>query len=72
MAELVTEYLEGSLDQRKRIRFEDHLSNCQGCPAYLEQLRVVLRALGRITDEDLDPVFRRRLLDALDGTAGTW
>ena len=72
MVELVTDYLEGALMPADRARFEAHLAKCDGCTAYLEQLRVVQLALGRISEDDLDPVFRTRLLDAFDDTAGSW
>ncbi|WP_232662982.1 anti-sigma factor family protein [Pseudonocardia sp. TRM90224] len=34
-AELVTEHLEGTLDDRE---FVLHLTECPGCPEYLDQL----------------------------------
>lgn len=72
MVELVTAYLEGALDNEMRARFEQHLQRCEGCANYLEQLRVTVRTVGAITDEDLDPVFRARLLEAFAETAGSW
>jgi anti-sigma factor RsiW len=64
MVEIVTAYLDDALDADTRRRFEAHLSGCDGCDNYLEQMRVTLATLGRIRDEDLDPVYRSRLLDA--------
>src|SRR4029078_8803528 len=46
VVELVTDYLEGVLDDRDRERFERHLGGCDGCAAYLEQMRVTLRVAG--------------------------
>jgi predicted anti-sigma-YlaC factor YlaD len=50
LVELVTEYLEGTLDASDRARFEEHLEECEGCRTYLEQMRTTLR-LVREADE---------------------
>jgi anti-sigma factor RsiW len=67
VVELVTDYLEGVLDDRDRERFERHLGGCDGCAAYLEQMRVTLRVAGRLEPEAIDPAFRERLLVAFRG-----
>ena len=67
VVELVTDYLEGALDGRDRERFERHLGGCDGCAAYLEQMRVTLRVAGRLGPEAIDPVFRGRLIEAFRG-----
>lgn len=64
MVELITAYLDGALDAETLARFESHLANCDGCHNYLEQFRVTVATVGRIHDEDLDPVYRARLLEA--------
>jgi len=64
VVELVSDYLEGALDARDRARFEAHLTRCDGCTAYLEQMRLTLRLTGRLDPEAVDPVFRDRLVDA--------
>ena len=69
VVELVTDYLEGSLDDRDRDRFERHLGGCDGCAAYLGQMQVTLRVAGRIEPEAIDPVFRERLMTAFRGWA---
>jgi anti-sigma factor RsiW len=67
VVELVTDYLEGALGDRDRARFERHLGGCDGCAAYLEQMRVTLRVAGRLEPEAIDPAFRERLLVAFRG-----
>lgn len=62
--ELVTDYLEGRLPAPERARFEEHLGICPGCQAYVEQMRLTLRALGRIPEESLSPPVRDELLAA--------
>jgi anti-sigma factor RsiW len=61
---LVTAYLDDALDQDTRARFESHLSDCDGCENYLQQFRETVRTVGKIRDDELDPRFRSRLLDA--------
>jgi len=39
VVELMTDYLEGALSAVERARFEDHIAGCDGCRAYLAQLR---------------------------------
>ncbi len=63
LVELVTAYLDGALDPETRSRFDMHLLECDGCENYLEQFRATVRTVGRISDEQLDPAYRRRLLD---------
>jgi anti-sigma factor RsiW len=69
VVELVTDYLEGALDERDRERFERHLGGCDGCTAYLEQMRLTLRLAGRLEPEAVNPVFRERLVAAFRGWA---
>lgn len=65
--ELVTDYLEGSLDPETEDRFGRHVLECPGCDAYLDQFRETIRAIGRIEPETVDPVALARLLDAFRG-----
>jgi anti-sigma factor RsiW len=64
LVELVTEYLEGTLPPKERIRFELHLAICPGCSAYVRQLRGTLAAAGRLSEESLPDETRDRLLSA--------
>ncbi|MDY6996359.1 MAG: zf-HC2 domain-containing protein [Actinomycetota bacterium] len=67
LVELVTSYLDGSLDPETRARFDEHLLECDGCENYLQQFRVTVASLGHLGDEQLDPAVRARLLDAFRG-----
>jgi anti-sigma factor RsiW len=60
--ELVTDYLEGALDRRDRVRFEAHLADCPHCTEYLAQMRTTLDALGRIEPEALQPEVQDELV----------
>jgi predicted anti-sigma-YlaC factor YlaD len=64
LVELVTEYLEGRLSEVDARRFEEHLEVCAGCRAYLQQMRTVLRAVGTLREDDLEPAAAERLLSA--------
>jgi anti-sigma factor (TIGR02949 family) len=64
VVELMTEYLEGTLSPGDRARFEEHLSGCDGCSAYLEQLRTTRRVLGRLSDEPVPEPLKAELLRA--------
>jgi anti-sigma factor RsiW len=63
LVELVTAYLDGSLDLETRARFDGHLLECDGCENYLQQFRATVHTLENIQD-GLDPAFRDKLLAA--------
>ena len=65
--ELVTDYLEGALPEEERLRFEDHISRCDGCTAYLEQIRQTVAVVGRLTEDAISPEAERELLEAFRG-----
>ncbi|MFC7673524.1 anti-sigma factor family protein [Mycolicibacterium sp. GCM10028919] len=62
--ELVTAYLDGSLDVETRSRFDTHVLECDGCDNYLQQFRTTVATLGKVDDSDLNPAFRDRLMNA--------
>jgi len=62
LVELVTEYLEGSLPEDVRARMDQHLSGCDGCSSYLEQMRQTIRLTGRLQEENLTSQQRDDLL----------
>ena len=62
LVELVTEYIEGTLPAELRTRMERHLSGCDGCTHYLEQMRQTIRLTGQVREENLTPQQREDLL----------
>jgi anti-sigma factor RsiW len=70
VVELVTDYLEGALSDEARRRVEEHLSACDGCTRYLEQMRETIRLTGRLTEEQIPEEQRRVLVDAFRSWAG--
>ena len=69
--ELVTDYLEGTLPASDRKRFEAHIALCDGCTAYLEQMRITIRTLGALPPEPVDAHTREHLLAAFRELRGT-
>jgi len=65
LVELVTDYLDGALPPAERARFDAHIAGCDGCRAYLEQIRVTIRLSGTLGPEQLDPAAEKALLEAL-------
>jgi anti-sigma factor RsiW len=62
--ELVTDYLEGALDEDTARRFEEHLALCQGCESYLSQMKETASRLGEIPVESLSAETQATLLSA--------
>jgi predicted anti-sigma-YlaC factor YlaD len=64
LVELVTDYLEGALTTRERALFEEHLAECAGCVAYLDQMRTTIELTGRLRQDDLAPELPAELVVA--------
>jgi len=64
MVELVTDYIEGRMDDSTRARFEEHVAECDACTLYIEQMRQTIVALGRIPAESISPEAEEELLAA--------
>jgi predicted anti-sigma-YlaC factor YlaD len=62
LVELVTAYLEGAMAPPERVRLEAHLAVCQGCRAYLDQMRLTIRAVGHLPEESVTPAAQHDLL----------
>lgn len=64
--EVVTDYLEGALSRRDSARLEAHLSLCDGCTEYIEQMRRAAHLAGRLTVDDVPAAGRERLLQMFE------
>jgi anti-sigma factor RsiW len=64
IVEVVTDYLEGQVDDALRAEIEAHLALCPGCDNYLEQMRETIRVMGRVPVESLSDAARDDLLAA--------
>lgn len=66
VVELVSDYLEGLVDDATRVEIEAHLELCPGCDEYLRQMEATIRTLGYVpldtlsdaAKEDLTAAFR--------------
>ena len=64
IVELVTDYLDGAMDETVRMRFERHLDRCRDCTAYVEQVRATSRVLGETPPVPPDGATRDALIAA--------
>ncbi len=69
--ELVTDYLESALSASDLADFEAHLSLCEGCQVFVDQIRqtVTMTSHSRDTTVELEPANMDELLAALDEQA---
>ena len=64
LVEVLTDYLEGALAERDRLRLEAHLEECDACTAYLAQFRLTIALAGRVEVDRLSPDAQAGLLRA--------
>jgi anti-sigma factor RsiW len=70
LVELVTDYLEGVLDDATRAELEAHLQLCEACAEYVHQMQVTLQMVGAVPLDCLSDETRSGLLDAFRGFRG--
>jgi len=70
LVELVTNYLEGALTQEDRLRFQHHLSGCDHCTTYLDQMRRTIELTGTLRVEDVSPQAKATLLQVFRDWSG--
>lgn len=51
--ELVTAFLDGTLDAADERRVTEHLTECDGCTTYLAQFRATVDQLGHLPTDDV-------------------
>jgi anti-sigma factor RsiW len=63
LVELVTDHLDGALDDETERRVADHLTGCDGCTSYVDQMKQTIVTLGsspadvELTDEARDALL---------------
>ena len=67
MVEIITDYLEGAMPATEAARFEGHLGDCDGCVAYLDQMRQTIAMTGVIGEDSLPPEAFDQLIVAFRG-----
>jgi predicted anti-sigma-YlaC factor YlaD len=61
---LITDYLENALHPDDHARVANHLANCDGCGAFLDQFKQIIKLAGSLDADDLSPDAKRALLEA--------
>ena len=64
VVELASEYLEGAMTPEQMTRFELHLNLCDGCYAFLEQVRTTSKIAGLLPEEQIPEEIKTQLLAA--------
>ncbi len=62
VAELVTEYLEGSMSLSERMRFQMHLGMCFACRNYLRQMKYTVATLQQLPPDPVPPAVKDELM----------
>jgi anti-sigma factor RsiW len=70
VVELMTDYLDGALSAADRARFEEHIAGCDGCTAYLAQLRTTREVVGRLAEESIPKTVEDELVKAFRNWKG--
>jgi anti-sigma factor RsiW len=63
----ITAYLEGTMPDGERHRFDEHLELCPGCRVYIDQMRTTIETVGALREDTLSPETRDSLLAAFRG-----
>jgi anti-sigma factor RsiW len=64
VVQILTDFLEGALDEQARTRVEQHLVLCLGCSEYLRQFRATIGVTRRLSEQDIPERLKENLLDA--------
>ena len=64
VVELVSDYLEGLVDDATRVEIDAHLHLCTGCDEYLRQMRTTIRTLGYVPLDTLSDTAKQDLTAA--------
>jgi anti-sigma factor RsiW len=68
LVQVINAYLDGTLPEDDRRRFDAHLEECPYCVNYLDQMRETIAALGDLTPDSIAPETRREIVEAF----GDW
>lgn len=71
VVEIVTDYLEGELDDATKSELEAHLALCPGCDTYLNQMRETIDRLGHVPVDTLSEQAQTDLISAFRTFHGT-
>ncbi len=63
VAQLITEYLEGSFSLSQRLRFQMHIGLCMACRNYLRQMKYTVATLRQLPAEPVPPEIKEALMN---------
>lgn len=63
IAQLITDYLDGSLNLVERVRFQIHLGLCFACRNYLRQMKYTIATLRQLPTEPVPQHVKEELLE---------
>ena len=64
IVELVTDYLEQALLPETQAQFEQHVAECPGCQTYIEQVKLTIEMLRKLSEEPVFPGTKQELIEA--------
>lgn len=62
IAELITDYLEGSFSLSQRLRFQMHIGLCFACRNYLRQMKYTVATLRQLPSEPIPDQVKEALM----------
>ncbi len=63
IAELITDYLEGSFTMSQRLRFQMHMGLCMACRNYLRQMKHTVATLRQLPSEPVPDHIKAALME---------
>jgi len=63
LVDLVADYLEESITDEARVQFEQHLSECGYCSAYVQQMHMTVKLTQKLAETEIDKPAPGELLD---------
>ncbi len=63
LVDLVADYLEESITDEARAQFEQHLSECGYCSAYVQQMHMTVKLTQKLAETEIDKPAPNELLD---------
>ena len=70
IVELLDDYLDGALEPTDTAALEAHLAGCGDCAAFMATYRGTVRASRKLSEDQLPPELRQRLLTLLRRETG--
>jgi len=63
LVDLVADYMEEALSDDARAQFEQHLSECGYCSAYIQQMHVTVKLTHQLAETETDKPAPTEILD---------